>query len=162
MLGNLIAEARKKKGWTQKDLADRIGTSSSYISMIESEEKIPNDLTLDLLADKLGLGKERLHGLAEDKRLDNEVIKLKQRHAAIAEKRGEYNPEELPGNLQSLIKKHPEITEALNDPVALKVFLAVHKTSSDVKETCKIILDSLPSMPDKKRKAILTLIEGIE
>ncbi|MFK7971280.1 MAG: helix-turn-helix domain-containing protein [Bacteroidia bacterium] len=38
-VGALIQEARKKKGMTQSELAERVGTTKSYISKIENNIK---------------------------------------------------------------------------------------------------------------------------
>ena len=39
MIGALILEARKEKGLTQTELAERVGTTKSYISKIENNIK---------------------------------------------------------------------------------------------------------------------------
>lgn len=41
-IGQRIKERRKEKRWTQKDLAQRIGTSYKYLSHIENSVKFPS------------------------------------------------------------------------------------------------------------------------
>lgn len=38
-LGHLIQEARKKRGMTQQELADKVGTNKAYISRVENDIK---------------------------------------------------------------------------------------------------------------------------
>lgn len=54
-LGALIQEARLEKGMTQEELANRIGTTKSYISKIENNIKEVRFSTLQKIV-KLGLG----------------------------------------------------------------------------------------------------------
>ena len=53
--GVLLKEARKKTGLTQQELADRVGTSKSYISKIENNVKEARISTLQRIVEK-GLG----------------------------------------------------------------------------------------------------------
>ena len=53
--GVLLKEARKKAGLTQQELADRVGTSKSYISKIENNVKEARISTLQRIVEK-GLG----------------------------------------------------------------------------------------------------------
>lgn len=157
MFGRLIVEARNRKGWTQEETAGKLGTSRGHFAKIEIEGEFPGITLINKIAEILGIDRYQLFDAITKDKKEKEQAKLRQK---IKEPRADYS--NLPNKVRFLIKKHPEIVEALNDPVALKVFLAVHKTSSDIKETCKAILEALPSMPEKKRKAILTLIEGME
>lgn len=56
-IGALIHEARLEKGLTQEELAERVGTSKSYISKIENNIKEVRLSTLNKIV-KLGLGGE--------------------------------------------------------------------------------------------------------
>lgn len=55
MIGVLILEARKEKGLTQTELAERVGTTKSYISKIENNVKEVRLSTLQKIIE-LGLG----------------------------------------------------------------------------------------------------------
>ncbi len=54
-LGALILEARKEKGLTQAELAEKVGTTKSYISKIENNVKEARLSTLQKIIE-LGLG----------------------------------------------------------------------------------------------------------
>ena len=54
-IGFLIQEARLKKGLTQQQLADKVGTSKSYISKIENNVKEARLSTLKKIVE-LGFG----------------------------------------------------------------------------------------------------------
>ena len=54
-LGALLHEARLEKGMTQAELADKVGTSKSYISKIENNIKEVRLSTLQKIV-QLGLG----------------------------------------------------------------------------------------------------------
>lgn len=60
MIGNAIAEFRKKKGWTQKELAKTVKLSKSYISAIEEGRIRPKIKTVALIAKCLGVELELL------------------------------------------------------------------------------------------------------
>jgi transcriptional regulator with XRE-family HTH domain len=49
-LGRRIAEARGKLGWTQQDLADRVGISRVAVSHLEAGMSDPGERTVTLLA----------------------------------------------------------------------------------------------------------------
>ncbi len=53
-LGTLLLEARLKKGMTQAELAEKVGTSKSYISKIENDVKEVRLSTLQKIV-RLGL-----------------------------------------------------------------------------------------------------------
>ncbi len=56
-LGVLIQEARKKKGLTQQELADKCGTNKAYISRVENDIKDVRLSTLRKIVE-VGLGGE--------------------------------------------------------------------------------------------------------
>lgn len=56
-LGFLIQEARKKKGMTQQELADKCGTNKAYVSRVENDVKDVRLSTLRKIVE-VGLGGE--------------------------------------------------------------------------------------------------------
>ena len=75
-IGERIREQRKEKGWTQKDLAQRVNTSNKYISHVENGVKFPSlemliclarelEVSLDYLigADQVGAGEDGIRSL---------------------------------------------------------------------------------------------------
>jgi ribosome-binding protein aMBF1 (putative translation factor) len=54
-IGAMLQEARIKKGLTQQELADKVGTSKSYISKIENSVKEARISTLEKIVE-LGFG----------------------------------------------------------------------------------------------------------
>ena len=54
-IGYLLREARKNSGLTQQELADKVGTTKSYISKIENNVKEARLSTLEKIVE-LGLG----------------------------------------------------------------------------------------------------------
>jgi ribosome-binding protein aMBF1 (putative translation factor) len=56
-MGILIQEARKKKGMTQQELADKCGTNKAYISRVENDIKDVRLSTLRKIVES-GLGGE--------------------------------------------------------------------------------------------------------
>jgi ribosome-binding protein aMBF1 (putative translation factor) len=53
-LARRFAEARQKRGWTQKKLAEKTGLNQSEISTLESGQANPTYRTLQTLAAALG------------------------------------------------------------------------------------------------------------
>lgn len=54
-IANLIKEARKKAGITQKELGARVGTSESMISQYENGHRRPKYSTLEKIAEALAI-----------------------------------------------------------------------------------------------------------
>lgn len=54
-IGKVIANMRKEKGWTQVELAERLGVSDKAVSKWESEAGMPDISQLPLLADLFGV-----------------------------------------------------------------------------------------------------------
>ena len=54
-IGAMLQEARLKKGLTQQELADKVGTTKSYISKIENSVKEARISTLEKIVE-LGFG----------------------------------------------------------------------------------------------------------
>jgi DNA-binding XRE family transcriptional regulator len=56
-IGVMLKEARKKSGLTQQELAEKVGTTKSYISKIENNIKEARISTLEKIV-SIGLGGE--------------------------------------------------------------------------------------------------------
>lgn len=54
-IGETIRTLRKERGWTQEDLARRIGMSRKHISYYENARVFPSEKTLSQLADVFGI-----------------------------------------------------------------------------------------------------------
>jgi len=54
-IGREIARLRKTRGWSQSDLANRLGTSQPSIARIEQGRTLPSLRTLLRIADALGV-----------------------------------------------------------------------------------------------------------
>lgn len=59
-LGRRIARLRSELGWTQQDLADRLGVSRAAVSHLEAGLNVPSERTVTILA---GLFKREPHEL---------------------------------------------------------------------------------------------------
>ena len=64
-LGNRLREAREAKGWTQAQLAERIGVSRKTINTVENGVFVPSTLLALSLARALGVSVEQLFYLTE-------------------------------------------------------------------------------------------------
>lgn len=80
-IGANIASHRKKQGWTQVGLAERINYSDKAVSKWERGESIPDVITLMLLAKEFGITINELVAVAADfdtepklKKVDRRVI----------------------------------------------------------------------------------------
>jgi transcriptional regulator with XRE-family HTH domain len=72
--GNRVEELRKKKGWTQQELADRINKPRSTVSNYEKGRRPPAE-TLSLLASVLGTSTDYLLGTTDNPDPINEIKK---------------------------------------------------------------------------------------
>lgn len=78
-----IRQAREKKGWTQKQLADAIGVTPSFITKLEAGQTLPgNDLCL-AMADALGLSLDELLEEVENARAESSQHRIRTRGAAV-------------------------------------------------------------------------------
>jgi len=64
-LGNRLREAREAKGWTQAQLAERIGVSRKTINTVENRVFVPSTVVALKLASALGARVETLFFLDE-------------------------------------------------------------------------------------------------
>lgn len=74
--GKLIMEGRERKSWTQKNLADVVGVTSSYISKLEQDDNPPSDQLCVKIARVLELDEKELRLLALEKRASLDLPSL--------------------------------------------------------------------------------------
>lgn len=65
MLGNRLREAREAKGWTQAELAERIGVSRKTVNTVENGVFVPSTVVALKLAAAFGCGVEELFFLRD-------------------------------------------------------------------------------------------------
>jgi len=65
MLGDSIREAREAKGWSQGDLAQRVGVTRAAVARWELNETAPTRKRAPVVAEVLGLSLETLSPIAE-------------------------------------------------------------------------------------------------
>ena len=64
-LGQLLVKLRKQKGLTQIQLAEKMGTTKRAIAYYEKQMNNPAIGTVEMLAEALGVPKEKLLGLSK-------------------------------------------------------------------------------------------------
>ncbi len=64
-LGNLLRDARSMAGWTQAELAERVGVSRKTINTVENGVFVPSTILSLKLAEALGTSVEDLFFLVE-------------------------------------------------------------------------------------------------
>lgn len=74
VLGANIAERRKKLGWTQADLAERIGVDTETVSRFERGSNLPSLHRLEKLADALKIPLYRLVAASSPRHDDQSLI----------------------------------------------------------------------------------------
>jgi putative transcriptional regulator len=66
LLANRIREVREERGWTQAELAARIGVSRKTVNTIENRVFVPSTLIALKLARALALPVEQLFSISSD------------------------------------------------------------------------------------------------
>ena len=74
-LGNSLFDARKKKGLSQEEVAEKLGVSRQTISKWETEETVPDIYQAKKLAKIYGLSLDELTDVDLDQKEIEEVIK---------------------------------------------------------------------------------------
>ena len=79
MFGEKIRELRLRNGWTQQEVADKVGLKKSMISMLERNERKPSFEVLEAFADVFNVDLDMLAG---DKRSQVDELRdmLKENH----------------------------------------------------------------------------------
>ena len=75
-IGKTIEINIKKKGWSRKQLADKLGVNVSMISFYERGLKIPSDKKKLVLCNLFNLTWNELIGTTPDEVLKNDISKL--------------------------------------------------------------------------------------
>ena len=82
-LGTAIRDARERLGWTQSQLAGRIGVTASFITKLEKDEAVPSyDRTL-ALANVLALDANTLLSLVDQNKEDRGLQRIRTRGASV-------------------------------------------------------------------------------
>ncbi|PWM65301.1 MAG: XRE family transcriptional regulator [Desulfovibrionaceae bacterium] len=71
IFGTVIAETRMREGITQEQLAEAIGSTNVYISLLENGQRQPSLNAMILIANSLGIAPEKLMEQVSS-RLDHE------------------------------------------------------------------------------------------
>lgn|GEM_PF-2747345 len=79
-IGKIIRRAREKRGLTQKQIAEQLGISVSYITKIETDELLPGDETLINIAQTVGLDSTALLERLQTERTNNQRQKQEARN----------------------------------------------------------------------------------
>jgi transcriptional regulator with XRE-family HTH domain len=82
-LVTLIKEAREKKGWTQKQLADAVGVTSSFITKLEAGQTLPSTDLGMALTRALELSLDEVLEELENARAETSQQRIRTRGAAV-------------------------------------------------------------------------------
>lgn len=77
VIGCRIAEARKLKGWTQGQLAEKSGLSTNTVNRFENGHRVPDALQIIRLGDALSCAPESLLGFAPGRNLETFGLAVK-------------------------------------------------------------------------------------
>jgi putative transcriptional regulator len=65
-LGNDLRRRRLERGWTQAELADRVGVSRKTINTVENQVFVPSTILALRLAEALSVPVEKLFWIEDD------------------------------------------------------------------------------------------------
>ena len=82
---DVLREFRLKRGWSQEDLANKLGTSKQVISRYELGQRNPKIATMQEWAKKLGIPEERLLKTEEEMRAMVTPQMLEEAHGDLEE-----------------------------------------------------------------------------
>lgn len=98
--GQTIRKIRKSRGWTLRQLAERVGIHYAYLSQIERDEVTPSGLLLNRLAAAFGLTQQQLMreskgDLPPARRLPDQGIKLSRGDREVRDRLAQFFLEEV-------------------------------------------------------------------
>jgi transcriptional regulator with XRE-family HTH domain len=79
-LGDCLREARRTKGYTVRELAEKLAKTAGYVSRIETGREVPSAELTCKLADVLSVAAEHLIGLAKADVMERTEGELKRRY----------------------------------------------------------------------------------
>ena len=130
-LGDLIKSARKKKGWIQRQLADQIGTSASFVTQLERSQCFPSYERALKIAHVLGLDSDSLWEIKRKTKLEKDREEDKVRKEVLEQRlQMEGESENIWHNLtpEELSSVYQSLTIILNNPHARMFFLNILKS----------------------------------
>ena len=127
-LGNNIKRLREQRGWLQAQLAERIGVTPGAISGWENGTRNPEAQLRQKLCEVFGITESELFSEGGHPDLPKQVVELLQQ---------------------------PEIIEALKNPAAVRVLLAVNNPDATTR-LLREVISAAPIDPDRK-ELLLTL-----
>ena len=76
-IGTRISQLRQDRGWTQKELAEKVGIGSNHVSRIETGKMKPRRSTMKAIADVFEISLEDLEALAQvpDRNIEERIAK---------------------------------------------------------------------------------------
>jgi transcriptional regulator with XRE-family HTH domain len=66
VIGAVVSQLRESRGWTQKDLSEKVGTTQPTLSRIERGRGKPDAYMIRSLARAFGMSPARLNNVVED------------------------------------------------------------------------------------------------
>lgn len=143
---DLLRNYRESKGLSKTDLAKKIRVSLPYIIALEAgRQKAPSLDFVVRISRALDLTEHDSACLAR---------------VSVLERMAPNDRAVIEGMLNSSSQKisnSREIVDALTDPIAVKALLVTHKSSVEIKENIKEMLECLPDLAPAKRYAIIAL-----
>lgn len=82
-LGATIVQARNLRGWTQSQLAERVGVTASFITKLEKDEALPSYERAVALANILVLDAKHLLALIEQNKEQKGLQRIRTRGASL-------------------------------------------------------------------------------
>src|ERR1039458_2505419 len=82
-LGATILQARSRLGWTQSQLAEKVGVTPSFITKLEKDEALPSYDRTVALANVLVLDAKNLLSLIEQNKEDRGLQRIRTRGASL-------------------------------------------------------------------------------
>ncbi len=140
-IGNKIKQLRQKAGFTQENLANKVGVSAQSVSKWENSVSMPDITLLPILAEQFGVSIDELFDLTVEEKIRRIENRLDNGEELTADLFKEYEN----FLLQELGKK--------NNPYSLNYLIALlyhHRMESDAKRVQKYAKEAITLCPEKK------------
>jgi transcriptional regulator with XRE-family HTH domain len=151
-IGNKIKQLRYKSGFTQEQLASKLGISSQSVSKWETSVSMPDITLLPLLAEEFGVSIDELFDLAPEQTLNRIEKRMEQEEELSGDIFKEY--EEF---LKMQLSEHKDDARILG----LLAELYHHRMEADAKKVSKFAREAIKLQPEKKAcQWLLNIAEG--